>query len=31
MDGYISKPVDFASVQEEIERYCGTSSVPQPH
>jgi PAS domain S-box-containing protein len=31
MDGYISKPVDFDSVQEEIERYCGSSPVPQPH
>ena len=31
MDGYISKPVDFDSVQEEIERYCGSSPIPQPH
>jgi len=31
MDGYISKPVDFNSVEEEIERYCVASSVPRPH
>ena len=31
MDTYISKPVDFAVVEEEIERFCGTGSVPQPH
>jgi PAS domain S-box-containing protein len=31
MDGYIAKPVDFNSVQQEIERFCGSGSVPQPH
>jgi CheY-like chemotaxis protein len=31
MDGYIAKPVDFGVVEEEIERFCGTGSVPQPH
>jgi len=31
MDTYISKPVDFGVVEEEIERFCGAGSVPQPH
>ena len=31
MDAYISKPVDFGVVEEEIERFCGAGSVPQPH
>jgi PAS domain S-box-containing protein len=31
MDSFISKPVDFAMVEEEIERFCGAGSVPQPH
>ena len=31
MDTYISKPVDFRVVEEEIERFCGAASVPQPH
>jgi CheY-like chemotaxis protein len=31
MDTYISKPVDFAVVEEEIERFCGAGLVPQPH
>ena len=29
MDAYISKPVDFAVVREEIERFCGVSCAPQ--
>ncbi|HEY6937988.1 MAG TPA: response regulator, partial [Terriglobales bacterium] len=31
MDTYISKPVDFGVVEEEIERFCGAGSVPRPH
>ncbi len=31
MDTYISKPVHFGVVEEEIERFCGAASVPQPH
>ncbi|HKT69114.1 MAG TPA: response regulator, partial [Terriglobales bacterium] len=30
MDGYIAKPVKFDLVQQEIERLCGTASVPAP-
>ena len=31
MDTFISKPVGFGVVEEEIERFCGLDSVPQPH
>ena len=30
MDAYIAKPVDFDAVQDEIERFCGAGTVPQP-
>jgi two-component system sensor histidine kinase/response regulator len=30
MDTYVSKPVDFGVVEEEIERFCGAGLVPQP-
>jgi CheY-like chemotaxis protein len=26
MDGYIPKPVDFHTVQEHIERFCGAAA-----
>jgi CheY-like chemotaxis protein len=29
MDTYISKPLNFGVVEEEIERFCGPGSVPQ--
>ena len=31
MDAYVSKPVDFDAVLEQIDRFCGAGSVSQPH
>ncbi|HEV2118064.1 MAG TPA: response regulator [Terriglobales bacterium] len=30
MDAFIAKPVDFDSVRDEIERFCGVNSILQP-
>ncbi|HEU5335260.1 MAG TPA: response regulator [Terriglobales bacterium] len=31
MDAYLTKPVDFDGLQEQIERFCGITAAPQPH